>query len=270
MVEFCLETVNWSPYLGYERPDLGRIIRAASGAGFGWIAFDLPCIDYFIAHDGPIDLLRANLDAHGLKMLAVHSLSISNDVDAVEAMARSAVAIGRVLGARYLHGGVISPVDDRVIEATRRAQALCRQAGLGLAIEFLPFLPVASIAQTRALLDAAGVGGRNLVVDSWHFFNGPDDWPALEGLRGDEIAYVQFNDHGPLASDDLLEETIHHRVMPGEGIFALDRFARVIQASGFDGIVGVEVMSHATRQQPIDVFAKRAMDSSRPYWANKV
>ena len=269
MIEFCFETVNWSPYLGFERPDLVQLIRAAADAGYACISFDLPSIDYFVAHDGPIDLLKANLDANRLRMLAVHSLSISDDVAEVERLTRAAVATCQVLDAEYLHAGVVSAVDDRVVEATRRAHAICRDAGVGFAIEFLPFLPVATIAQTRALLSAAGIGGRNFVVDTWHFFNGPDDWPELEGLRGDEIAYVQFNDHGPLLSDDLLEETIHRRLMPGEGIFDLDRFARVLRATGYDGVVGLEILSRATRDLPVHEVARQAMDSSRPYWANK-
>ncbi len=269
MVEFCFETVNWSPYLGFEKPDLGAMIRAAAGAGYRWISFDLPSIEYFIAHDGPIDLLKANLDANGLTMLALHSLSISDDVESVKALTRAAVATCRVLGAQYLQAGVISPVDDRVIEATRRAHELCRDAGIGFAIEFLPFLPVATIAQTRALLKAARIAGRNFVIDTWHFFNGPDDWTELERLDADEIAYVQFNDHGPLVSDDLLDETIHRRLMPGEGIFDLARFARVIQAVGYDGVVGIEILSRTTREQPVRQVAQQAMDSSRPYWANR-
>jgi sugar phosphate isomerase/epimerase len=133
-------------------------------------------------------------------------------------------------------------------------------------IEFLPFLPVASIGDTRKLLQDAGVGGRNMVVDSWHFFYGPDDWPALEGLSAGEIAYVQFNDHLPLASDDLFHETTQKRVMPGAGSFDLKRFANTLRGLGYDGVVGPEILSAESRAQPLDAVAREIMATSRPYW----
>ncbi|MDB5394899.1 MAG: hypothetical protein JWM91_2405 [Rhodospirillales bacterium] len=271
MLEYCFETVNWSPYLGFARPDLTAMIKAASATGYRWISFDLPSIAYFVANDGTIEALRDLIEAHGLKMLAVHSLAINNDVTGIEILARSAVEIGGKLRALYLHGGVIAPIDDKVIAATRRADRICRDAGQELAIEFLPFLPLATIGQTHDLLDAAGVTGRNFVVDSWHFFNGPDGqgpngWAALDSIPADRIAYVQFNDHGRMESDDLLFETTQKRLMPGDGVFDLKQFADRIRASGFDGIVGPELLSSATRNLPIEQFARQLMETSAPYW----
>jgi sugar phosphate isomerase/epimerase len=268
MIEFCFETVNWSPYLGFENPDLSAMIRAAGATGYRWISFDLPSIAHYVAHYGTIETLREELDGQGLKMLAVHSLSINDDVCGVEALARSAVEIGRKLGAVYLHAGVIAPIDAQVIEATRCANLICRDADQELALEFLP---LATIGQTHDLLNASGVTGRNFVIDSWHFFNGPDGrspegWKALSAIPPDRIAYVQFNDHGPLDGDDLLSETIHKRLMPGAGIFDLKQFADRIKASGFDGIVGPELLSSATRDLPVIEVAKRLMETTEPYW----
>lgn len=272
MVEYCFETVNWSPYLGYEKPDLSGMIRAAAATGYRWIAFDQPSIGYYVANTGSLDRLRSEIEEHGLKMLAVHSLAINEDVPAIEAQARDAVATGKALGARFLHAGVIAPVDDRVIEATRRANAICIDAGQEMAMEFLPMLPLASIEQTHDLLAAAGVTGRNFVVDSWHFFNGPDGksadggWTALKSIPADRMAYVQFNDHGPLEGDDLMTETIHKRRMPGDGIFDLKRFADTIKASGFDGIVGPELLSASYRDRPLEDVGRRLMETTAPYW----
>jgi sugar phosphate isomerase/epimerase len=143
---------------------------------------------------------------------------------------------------------------------------------MDLVLEFLPFLPMASIAQTHEVLDAAGMTGPHFVVDSWHFFNGPDGksadggWAALSSIPADRIAFAQFNDHGPLQSDDLLTETIEKRVLPGEGIFDLKRFVACLRASGFDGIVGTEMISKDLRFQPIDQVARRIIDATTPYW----
>ena len=266
MIEYCFETVNWSPYFGCERPDLRAMIRAAAANGYRWISFDIPSVACFVAHDGSLETLKAELSVQGVGLLALHSLAIDNNVETVADLAEAAIAICSALGARYLHAGITAPVDHCVVAATRLAGTRCHAAGIGFAVEFLPFLPVASIGQARALLQQAGIGGRNLVVDSWHFFNGPDDWPALEGLTAAEIAYVQFNDHPPLASDDLLFETTQKRVLPGAGCFDLERFAATLRGLGFDGVVGPEILSAHTRAQSLDQAAREFMAASSPYW----
>jgi sugar phosphate isomerase/epimerase len=271
LVEYCFETVNWSPYLGFEKPDLAAMVRAAAATGYRWISFDQPSIAYYAANAGSLERLRGEIEDHGLRMLAVHSLAINEDVAGTEALAREAVATGQALGTHFLHAGVIAPVDERVIEATKRANAICVDAGQELAMEFLPMLPLASIGQTHDLLDAAGVTGRNFVVDSWHFFNGPDGksatgWDALASVTADRMAYVQFNDHGPLESFDLMTETIHKRRLPGDGIFDLKRFADTIKASGFDGIVGPELLSAAYRDMPLEEVGRKLMETTAPYW----
>jgi sugar phosphate isomerase/epimerase len=266
MIEFCFETDNWSPFLGFEKPDPQRMIRAAAANGFTWISFDLHSLDYFIAQGGTLAALKESLSTHELKMLAIHFLRLTNDVDEVEAQSRTIVETCLALGARYVQAGATDPVDERVIEGTRRAGRICREAGVGLAVEYLPFLPVATIGQTRSLLEAAHVPGPNIVVDTWHFFNGPDDWRELDQLSAEEIAYIQFNDHGTLESTDLYEETVNRRLMPGEGVFDLERFASVIRTLGFDGVVCPEILSLATRDQPIEDVARRIMETSRPYW----
>jgi sugar phosphate isomerase/epimerase len=270
MVEYCFETVNWSPYVGFEKPNLGEMIRAASATGYKWISFDVPSIAYYTANDGTIEQLRGEIESHGLKMLAVHSVAINDDIPHVENLTRAAVETGKRLGAPFIHAGIISPINANVIEATRRANQICVDAGQELAMEFMPILPLASIVQTHEVLNDAGVTGRNFVVDSWHFFQGPDGqrpdkWEILESIPADRIAYVQFNDHGPVESD-LLNETINKRLMPGEGVFDLKQFAARIRASGFDGAVGPELLSEDSRKQPIKHVAQRLMETSAPYW----
>ncbi len=273
MVEFCFEGVNWSPFVGFEKPDLAAMIKAAADAGYRWITLDKASIAYYVENDGTLETLKGEIGRHGLKMLGLQDLSINDDVAAVEADARKLVATGAALGARYLQAGITAPLGDKVVAATRAAHLICQDAGMDIAMEFLPFLPLASIGQTLEVLDRAGMTGRNIVVDTWHFFNGPDGrsadggWAALVGIPVERIAFVQFNDHGPLESDDLLSETIEKRVMPGEGIFDLKRFVATLRASGFNGIVGTENISRVTRFQPVDQVARRLMETATPYWA---
>jgi hypothetical protein len=46
MVEFCFEGVNWSPFVGFETPNLKEMIAAAAAAGYRWITLDKASIAY--------------------------------------------------------------------------------------------------------------------------------------------------------------------------------------------------------------------------------
>jgi sugar phosphate isomerase/epimerase len=266
-MEFCFETVNWSPYFGFAAPDVPAMIRAAAQHGYSSISLDMPTVEDYCSQGGSLSLLRAELDRAGVRLLALHSLAVSADRDEVDRLTRPLVAACAILGAEYLHAGVTALVDDAVIAAARHVGQMCAEAGIGVAIEFLPFLPVATIQQTRDLLAAAGLSKKGLVIDTWHFFNGPDDWQELESVAADEIAYVQFNDHAPLAADaDVLFETTQRRLLPGEGCFDLKRFAATLRAAGFDGVVGPEILSEDCRRFSMDNAARRIMETSRPYW----
>ena len=63
-----------------------------------------------------------------------------------------------------------------------------------------------------------------------------------------------------------LHETIMRRVMPGEGVFELDRFCETLRAKGFDGVVSCEILSVETRAMPLAAFAERVYQASRRYW----
>ena len=108
--------------------------------------------------------------------------------------------------------------------------------------------------------------GAGLVVDSWHFFHGPDDWDALEGLRPGEIAYVQLDDHPHRVSDDLLVETTQRRVLPGQGTFDLARFAATLRGVGYDGIVTLEHLSAEARARPPREVASELIAAARACW----
>jgi sugar phosphate isomerase/epimerase len=165
-----------------------------------------------------------------------------------------------------VQGGVGAPINEQSVAALRATGDVLASVGAKLAVEFLPFIPVNSIAATRTLLEQANIRGAAIVVDTWHFFHGPDDWADLEGLGLDELAYVQFNDHPKLESGDLLHETMHRRVMPGEGTFDLTRFCSVIQSKGYDGVVSVEVLGAEFRTWDLNDFARRAYETSASFW----
>ncbi|HPG24816.1 MAG: sugar phosphate isomerase/epimerase [Spirochaetaceae bacterium] len=273
MSALCFEAINWSPYfwtadLPGGPPRAERVVEAAAAAGFPWISFDEKLLAAEQAAGRSIASLRRRVEQAGLRVLAVHALALSDDLESTSAAARALAPAAAELGAPWVQAGATSPIGPALYASTRAAASIVGAAGARLAIEFLPFLPVASIADTRALVAETEPGALRaaIVPDTWHFFHGPDDWEALASLSPDEIAYLQFDDHPPLASDDLLVETTQRRVLPGRGEFDLERFARTFRTNGFDGVVGLEHLSAADRARPVEAVARELVEAAGRYW----
>lgn len=266
MTDFIFETINWSPYLGTASPDVPRLVRAAARAGFRLISFDTSMLGSFRQTGATLGALRRIVEDEGLAIPAVHSIAIGDDVAAAREAALPLAEAASAFGARYVHVGGTAPLGPALLDATNAAAVVCAQANAVLAVEFLPFLPIARVADARAMIASPETRGSGLVVDSWHFFHGPDDWPDLESIRADEISYVQFDDHPPLAGSDLLFETTSRRVYPGRGVFDLERFAKTLTTSGYTGPVGLEHLSAADRGRPVEEVARELLEASRGYW----
>ncbi len=273
MSALCFEAINWSPYfwtadLPGSPPPAERIVAAAAAAGFEWISFDEQALAAEVAAGRPLSALRRSVEQAGLRVLALHSIALSDDASATRDAARAFVPALAELGAPWVQVGATAALGPALFESTRDAAAIVGAEGARLAIEFLPFLPVASIAATRELVAATEPGPLQaaIVPDTWHFFHGPDDWDALASLQPDEVAYVQFDDHPPLESEDLLVETTQRRVAPGLGTFDLERFVATLRAAGFDGVVGVEHLSLEDRVRPVETVALELAEAARRYW----
>ncbi|MFK7896547.1 MAG: sugar phosphate isomerase/epimerase family protein [Myxococcota bacterium] len=268
MVELCFNCMNRSAYLlGQEDPDLPGQIRAAGAAGFKWIGPDFFSIQRFCEDGGRVEDLAAQVEAAGLRTFELPTLMIGQDVNQVRRDVEAMLPAARILRPAFVQINVESNVDEGVLAETRRAAERFGEIGAELAIEYLPWLPeINRMSATRSMIDRIADPRVKLLVDTWHFFHSQDTWAELEALPLSEIAYVQFDDHPPLESEDLIAETVGRRVMPGEGVFALDRFCDVIRAKGFNGIVSCEILSEETRGMARLEFAERVYSSCAKYW----
>ena len=156
-------------------------------------------------------------------------------------------------------------VDGETAGLVRRCAAMLAEAGAGMAIEFSPLGPVASLQDGLDIVDLSGSDRAGVVVDIWNVSYGPTTWQELERLPADRIAYVQFNDALPRVGD-LDIEAMNRRTYPGQGAFEVDRFVSVVRASGWDGVVSVQILSEELRHVPLGEFARRAYQTSSAYW----
>ena len=101
-------------------------------------------------------------------------------------------------------------------------------------------------------VEAADRPRAGLVVDISHLERGPSTLADLATVPGEKVFVVELNDAADPRSDDLFNDTIHHRVRCGAGVLDVRGLITTLQQIGFAGPWGVEIISDVHRQRPLD------------------
>lgn len=87
----------------------------------------------------------------------------------------------------------------------------------------------------------------------------PDD---LRRIPARHLAWVELSDGSYENMPDLIDETVNHRKLPGEGEFPIRSYVAVCREIGYDEPWGVEVLSEELRNLPIEQIFERAYETS--------
>ena len=85
-----------------------------------------------------------------------------------------------------------------------------------------------------------------LIVDSFHTLARQIDPDTIRSIPGYKIFFVQLAD-APLIDMDLLHLSRHYRNMPGEGDLDVTAFMRAVAATGYDGVLSLEIFNDQFR-----------------------
>ncbi len=92
----------------------------------------------------------------------------------------------------------------------------------------------------------AGHPNVGLILDSFHTLARRIDVDSIRAIPGDRIFIVQLAD-APLIEMDLLYWSRHFRNMPGEGDLPVGDFMRAVAATGYDGVLSLEIFNDQFR-----------------------
>ena len=123
---------------------------------------------------------------------------------------------------------------------------LCDRAavfGADVHIEFAPESGVPDLASAWAMVQLAGRPNGGILFDTWHFHRSGSSAELLASIPGDRIMAVQVSDAGPEIIGSMWEDTLHHRLLPGDGCIDLAGVRRILTGTGGLGLVGPEVFS---------------------------
>jgi len=159
-----------------------------------------------------------------------------------------------------------------------RFAALCDRAarhGLLVAYEAIPGTLIADLPAAVALVTAAGHPSGGLAVDAVHLFRGSHRGAdeVLRAVPAALVTAVQIAD-GDASQLGVFAEAAPGvpgmpggapplaRLLPGEGAFDLTMFLEVLDASGADAPIGVELINPDWRAKPVDEVARSSYDAA--------
>jgi sugar phosphate isomerase/epimerase len=255
--------------------------RVAAAAAGGFQGISLWGRDYGRARrEGLTDSdLRALLHDHGLAVGEIDpawwwlpgasDIVIPPEADAEEVFGygeKDLFDIAEALGARSLNAVDIFGGDWSIAAAAEAFAGLCDRAierGLLVHIEWLPWSRIPDIATAWEIVLQADRPNGGIAVDAWHYVRSGADETTLRAVPGERILAVQLDD-GPLAPEaNLVEATLHERLLPGDGEFDLAALVAALRACGAVAPMGVEVFSDELHALGSAEAARRAGDATR-------
>jgi sugar phosphate isomerase/epimerase len=183
--------------------------------------------------------------------------------DAAAAFGAHHIKVGNIPGRPAELSKLTECFGDLCADAAERTDAK-------IVYELMPFdVNVRSVDDVLAVVGGAGAENGGIAIDTWHMSKlgiAPDE---LRRIPLEYLAWVELSDGRRENMDDLIDETVNHRRLPGEGEFDLRAYIAVCRECGYGGPWGVEVLSEELRNQPLEQIFRRAYDTTASQFANE-
>ena len=149
------------------------------------------------------------------------------------------------------------------------------QRGTRIVLELMPFSVIDTLEGALALVEGADAPNGGIIFDLWHVVKLGIPYDAVARVAPRFLLGVELNDgwldwepgHALAPADALHLETINHRQLCGEGEFDVRGFVAALQRAGYRGPWGIEVLSQALRERPLEEMVQRSFRSTRAQFA---
>jgi sugar phosphate isomerase/epimerase len=167
------------------------------------------------------------------------------------------------LPAHHVKVGNIPGTPCGIQQLTERFAELCEDAArhhdVPVVYEFMPFdVNVRDLDTALALVEGAGAANGGLAIDVWHMSKLGIPPSDMGRIPLQYLSWVELNDGRVQDMPDLVDETVNHRLLPGEGEFDVRGYVDACRQAGYAGPWGVEVLSAELRELPMEETFSRA------------
>ena len=254
--------------------DFRARVAAAARAGYRGIGLNHDDLIAVLARHGAAET-KAILADHGIRHLEFEFI-IDWFADGDRRRAADAVQKGLLDGAAALgvhhikvggdFGGAAWPM-DRMVEEFHRVCEAGAAAGAPIGLEIMPWTNLCTIDMALQVVQGAGHRNGGLVLDIWHFARGGIPYADIARIPPELIMYIEIDDAAAEQEGTLLEDTIHRRLLCGEGALDVPAFLRCVQAAGYRGPFGVEIIAAAQRARSLEAAAQESYDAAAAQFA---
>jgi sugar phosphate isomerase/epimerase len=258
----CWTTAGTASPLGVVESPLALPDRIAAAAAAGFTGFGVVNADLErYLRDHSLAELRSILDDHGMTSVELELLSDwwvpeGPPRDASDHVRDLLLEASEALDPHHVKiGPSISDTSydlETYAEAFHRTSDAFASVGTTIALEFLPFSNIATLADSVTLVRTAGHPAGGLLIDLWHVMRGPDgQLEALTDVPLEMIKGIELDDADAEQVGDAYTDTVMRRRLPGEGDWPVPRFIQIMQEKGWSGPWGVEILSETHRNRPL-------------------
>ena len=270
----CLATLMVDP-MAAGPDDVLAAVDAAADIGFDGVS--VWTLHHLVATQGDRDRLVERLQARGLASPVVEALAgwaNAADEAAVRADAAFAIGVGVALGATHTVAVCLDPEladPEATARNLRLAASMAADAGMDVAVEFLPWTGIPTLRACVELIDRVGADNVGVLLDTWHWARQPGgpDHECLASLDGSLIPVLQVSDTGDPIEDPYLEATTARR-LPGDGGVDFDGLFATLRAIGADPLVCPEVFDVASLAASPDSWPPLMADACRQLEARRI
>jgi sugar phosphate isomerase/epimerase len=245
-------------------------VEAAASAGFQGISL---YYDEYVAAKASgwsDDDMRRLLDDQGLAVAELGGrmdwLPGDTGATTIDEFVTTAGAVGaRSITVLETRGRTVGDVITFTTAAKAFAEVCDRASEYGLLahIEYFPVSGIRDLGSAYEIVRRAERANGGVMVDLWHHLRGPDKGRLDPGFPGASILAVQIGDIAASRQVDLMDEMLHHRMLPGEGVGDLATLIRTLRKLGCSAPMEVEVHSDDLAALDPIVAARRAGDALR-------
>lgn len=159
--------------------------------------------------------------------------------------------------------GLASPdSEQQIIDCFAELCEKAQQENLRVCLEFMPFNQVSNLTTASRIVTKAGFTNGGIMFDCWHHHRGGGTAAELLELPGEQLFAVQLDDALPEPMDNVIDETLNHRLLPGEGCIDLVQMVKNIESIGANVTYDVEVFNTPLRSFNAAQRAQRLRDAS--------
>ena len=230
---------------------------AAKAAGFVEIGLSVRWMKAWLEEGHALEELDALLDEYGLRVGELEAIRVMRaEQDPLE---DTAAVLAQRYHPRRLQA--VGPYDGTLDDAAERAGRVAdrfAQWGVEVVLEPLPFTNMQTPADAAAIILRADRPNLSMCMDVWHLYRMGLPLSHLDGLWP-YISTVQFND-GTIECefpDDLREDCLLNRRIPGDGEFDLVGLLRDRNAHRPDSWFSLEVINTTLRSQDAALSAQQ-------------